>query len=74
MSHQSSVQLKSLSAAIADIHIASAVESEPRSIGEHLRPFMLELRRSRMTGEPMRRDILDRFSAAPTQEAPQASK
>ena len=65
MSHQSSAQIKSLSAAIADIHIASAVESEPRSIGEHLRPFMLELRRSRMTGQPMRQNILDRFCAAP---------
>ena len=65
MSHQSSAQIKSLSAAIADIHITSAVESEPRSIGEHLRPFMLELRRSRMTGEPMRQEIVDRFSASP---------
>jgi hypothetical protein len=62
MSHQSSAQIKTLSAAIADIHIAPAVESEPRSIGELLRPLLLEMRRSRMTGEPMRQEIVDRFA------------
>lgn len=62
MSNITSAQIKTLSHVIADIHIPSS-DGEPRSIGEVLRPLLLEMRRSRMTGEPMRKDIVDRFSA-----------
>lgn len=64
MSYQAIGQIKTPANAIADIHIRDiGVPSEPRAIGEILRPFLLELRRSRATGEPMRQDILDRFCA-----------
>ncbi len=60
MSSLSSAQINILATAIADIHIP-AVDTDPRAIGDILRPFMLELRRSRMTGRPMQKEILDRF-------------
>jgi hypothetical protein len=64
MSYQPIDLIKTPANAIADIHIRDiGVPSEPRAIGEILRPFLLELRRSRATGEPMRQDILDRFCA-----------
>ena len=65
MSHHASAQIKALSATIADIHIAAVTTNEPRAMGDILRPFMLELRRSHAMGEPMRQEILDRFCAAP---------
>jgi hypothetical protein len=64
MSYQPIGLIKTPANAIADIHIRDVgVPSEPRAIGEILRPFLLELRRSRTTGEPMCQDILDRFCA-----------
>jgi hypothetical protein len=64
MSNLSSAKINTLATAIADIHIPTAdASAEPRAIGDVLRPFMLELRRSRMTGQPMREEILDRFCA-----------
>ena len=73
MSYHPSIQIKALSNAIADIHIsASDAEAGPRAIGDILRPFMAELRRSRMTGEPMRAEILARFAAPADATAPLA--
>jgi hypothetical protein len=64
MSYHSSAQIKALSNLIADIHIRDdEAANGPRAIGEILRPFLLELRRSRATGKPMRQDVLDRFCA-----------
>jgi hypothetical protein len=57
----SSAQIKFLPRAIADIYLPSS-NNEPGSIAEVLRPLLLEMRRSRMTGEPMRKTVLDRFS------------
>ena len=65
----SSAKIKTLSHAIADIHIPAGTEVEPRAIGDLLRPLLLELRRNRMTGEPMRQDIVDRFCAPPAQRS-----
>lgn len=61
MSYHSSIQIKTLSGGIADIYIDDAAESGPRPIGVVLRPLMTELRRSRTTGEPMRKEILEHF-------------
>jgi hypothetical protein len=67
MSNTASAQIKTLSSAIADIYLPSDDEGQgPRAIGDILRPLMLELRRSRMTGQPPRQDILDRFCTPPT--------
>jgi len=69
MSNLSSAQINTLATAIADIHIPAADENaHPLAIGDVLRPLLLELRRSRMTGKPMRKEILDRFcgQAAPS--------
>ena len=64
MSNWSSAKINTLATAIADIHIpATDANTHPRTIGDALRPFMLELRRSRMTGKPMREEILHRFCA-----------
>jgi hypothetical protein len=68
MSNTASAQIKTLSNAIADIYLpASDESSNPRSINDILRPLMLEIRRSRMTGEPLRQDIVDRFCTPPAQ-------
>ncbi len=68
MSHHASAQIKALSATIADIHIAAVTTNEPRAMGDILRPFMRELRRSHAMGEPMRQEILDRFCATASDE------
>ena len=67
MSNIASAQIKTLSTAIADIYLPSDESESPRAIGDILRPLMLELRRSRMTGEPPRQDIVDRFCTPPQQ-------
>ncbi len=67
MSHSSSAQIKTLSNAIADIYLPASDDStNPRSVADILRPLMLEIRRSRMSGAPMRQDIVERFCTPPT--------
>ena len=61
MSHYSLKQIKTLSVAISDIYIDDPVESGPRAIADVLRPFMIELKRSRIAALPMRTEILDRY-------------
>ena len=70
MSNASSAQIKTLSTTIADIYLPASCESaNPRAIADILRPLLLEIRRSRMSGEPMRQDIVDRFCTPPVQPA-----
>jgi hypothetical protein len=67
MSNPASAQIKTLSTAIADIYLPSDEEGQgPRAIGDILRPFMIAVRRSRLSGEPLPQDILDRFCTPPS--------
>ena len=68
MSNIASAQIKTLSTAFADIYLPSSCEdTSPRAIGDILRPLLIEMRKSRLSGQPMSQDILDRFCTPPAQ-------
>ena len=70
MSNAASAQIKTLSTAIADIYLPDNCEdTSPRAIGDILRPLLIEMRKSRLSGKPMSQDILDRFCTPPAQAA-----
>ena len=70
MANITSAQIKTLSTAIADIYLpASCEDASPRAIGDILRPLLIEMRKSRLSGKPMSQDILDRFDAPPATAA-----
>lgn len=61
-----SAQIKTLSTAIADIYLpAECEDTGPRAIGDILRPLLIEMRKSRLSGKPMSQDIIDRFCTPP---------
>ena len=61
-----SAQIKTLSTAIADIYLPADIEDTgPRAIGDILRPLLIEMRKSRLSGKPMSQDIIDCFCTPP---------
>jgi hypothetical protein len=61
-----SAQIKTLSTAIADIYLPAECEDVgPRAVGDILRPLLIEMRKSRLSGKPMSQDIIDRFCTPP---------
>ena len=67
MSNAASAQIKTLSTAIADIYLPSdAEDTGPRAIGAILRPLLIEMRKSRLSGRPLSQDIIDRFCTPPS--------
>ena len=66
MSNTASAQIRTLSTAIADIYLPSDESEAPRAIGDILRPLLIEMRKSRLSGRPMSQDILDRFCTPPS--------
>ena len=60
-----SAQIKTLSAVIADIYLPTECEPTPRAVGDILRPLLIEMRKSRLSGQPLSQDIIDRFCTPP---------
>jgi hypothetical protein len=69
MSNTASANITTLSTAIADIYLPNECETNPRAVGDILRPLLIEMRKSRLSGQPMSQEIVDRFCTPPAQAA-----
>ncbi|MBI1214009.1 MAG: hypothetical protein GC190_21310 [Alphaproteobacteria bacterium] len=67
MSNITSAQIKTLSTAIADIYLPASCEPTPRAVGDVLRPLLIEMRKSRLSGQPMSQEIIERFCTPPSE-------